>query len=235
MPSLKSVIDPFLTKPSPFLIHGDIPATLSETPEELVQYILTSRSDGVNYFPAFSPQTTKFDVATSEITTGSIPRAAFDILGPKARTIHPTHSWIVTGRSAPMMIPGNAYAMTPSGMGSPVTEITNFSSFEFIIGRDLTTSVVIEAAEEQAKVPYALQDAAVSISTQSADGTVKEGSFILRQPENPTRNHKRIRQLWLENEAIVEEDWGFVIQTRIAYESLVRALRVDPSYLTQLD
>lgn len=129
------------------------------------------------------------------------------------------------------MIPGNIYAMTPSGMGSPVPEITNYSSLEFLIGCDFMQSVVIEAAEENARVPYALNELLVSIKVITAEGKAKEDSFKLRSQEPILRNRDKVQELWLREDALIELEWGCLVQTRVAHDRLVSQLREDPEWL----
>jgi aminoglycoside N3'-acetyltransferase len=231
MGRLLETIEPLLKRDSPVVIHGAIPAGFDETAADLVNFVLAQRAKKVNYFPAFTGQSEIFDVSTASILNGEISEAAFQVLGAKARTVHPTHSWMVTGRSAAIMIPGNIYAMTPSGMGSPVPEITNYSSLEFLIGTDFMQSVVIEAAEENARVPYALNESQVPVKVITAEGKIKEESFKLRSQEPIVRNREKIRELWLKEDALVELDWGCLIQTRVAHDRLVSQLREDPEWL----
>ena len=122
----------------------------------------------------------------------------------KARTLRPTHSWMVTGRSAAIMIP---------------------------IGTDSIQSTVIEAAEENARVPYALQAFDVSLKVVTADGKTKESPFKLRNPDLIVRHRDKLRDLWLQEEALIELEWGCLIQTRIAHDRLVRKLQEDPAWL----
>ena len=231
MAKLLELIEPLLNRDSPVVIHGGVPAAYDETATDLVNFVLARRGKQVNYFPTFSVPSDTFDVSTAPILNGEISQAAFQVLGAKARTLHPTHSWMVTGRSAAIMIPGNLYAMTPSGMGSPMPEITNFSSLEFIFGMDFMYSTVIEAAEENARVPYALQASDVSIKVITADGKTKESPFKLRNPDLICRYRDKLRDLWLQEEALIELEWGCLIQTRIAHDRLVRKLQEDPAWL----
>lgn len=213
------------------VVHGVIPPQYEETAIDLVSSVLALRANEVNYFPTFSKRSKTFDVSTADILNGDISEAAFQVLGAKARTLHPTHSWMVTGRSAAIMIPGNLYAMTPSGMGSPMPEITNFSSLEFLVGIDLMQSTVIEAAEENARVPYALQESLESVNIITAGGTTKESSFKLRSEESVIRDREKVRDLWLREDALIELEWGYVIQTRIAHDRIMRQMQENPEWL----
>lgn len=231
MASLATEFEALIKRDSPIVIHGSVPPSFDETAEDVVNLVLKSRPKAVNYFPVFSQFEPEFALSTPPALNGDIARAAFDILGAAARTVHPTHSWMVTGRSAAIMIPGNLYAMTPSGMGSPVPEITNFSSLEFLVGADILQSIVIEAAEENARVHYALADAPVSAIVITADGAKKESTFKLRRGEPIARNREKIRELWLSEDALAESEWGLVVQTRVAHDRLMRRLQEDPEWL----
>ncbi len=231
MAKLLELIEPLLNRDSPVVIHGGVPAAYDETATDLVNFVLSRRGKQVNYFPTFSTPSDTFDVSTAPILNGEISQAAFQVLGAKARTLHPTHSWMVTGRSAAIMIPGNLYAMSPSGMGSPMPEITNFSSLEFIFGMDMMYSTVIEAAEENARVPYALQASEVSVKVITADGKAKASPFKPRNPDLICRYRDKLRDLWLQEEALIELEWGCLLQTRIAHDRLVRQLQEDPAWL----
>ncbi len=231
MGRLLETIEPLLNRDSPVVIHGAIPAGFDGTAVDLVNFVLAQRAKKVNYFPTFSGQSEIFDVSTASILNGEISEAAFQVLGAKARTLHPTHSWMVTGRSAAIMIPGNIYAMTPSGMGSPVPEITNYSSLEFLFGSDFMQSVVIEAAEENARVPYALNESQVQVKVITAEGKTKEESLKLRSQEPILRNREKVHELWLKEDALIELDWGCLVHTRVAHDRLVSQLREDPEWL----
>lgn len=231
MTRLSEVIEPLLKRDSPVVVHGAIPAGFDETVADLVKFVLAKRAKAVNYFPTFSEQSETFDVSTAAILNGEISEAAFQVLGAEARTLHPTHSWMVTGRSAAIMIPGNIYAMTPSGMGSPVPEITNYSSLEFLIGCDFMQSIVIEAAEENARVPYALNESQVTVKVITAEGKTKEESFKLRSQEPILRNRDKVQELWLREDALIELEWGCLVQTRVAHDRLLSQLREDPEWL----
>jgi len=231
MSNLTADIEPLLHRDSPVVLHGSVPASHPETAADIVDLVLRTRAMKVNYFPVFSTFEPVFDLATAPSLNGDIALAAFQALGASARTLHPTHSWMVTGRSAALMIPGNLYAMTPSGMGSPVPEITNFSSLEFLIGTDIMNSIVIEAAEENARVPYALRDVPVAGTIVAADGNQKVNTFKLRSEAPIRRNREKLLDLWRQEEALAESDWGYVVQTRTAHDRLMRKLQQDPNWL----
>jgi aminoglycoside N3'-acetyltransferase len=231
MPSLTKLIEEFLNRDNPVLMQGVVPPQYSETAIDMVNFVLSKRPKAVNYFPSFSRLSETFDVSTTSILNGDISEAAFEVLGPSARTLHPTHSWIVTGRSAAFMIPGNLYAMSPSGMGSPMPEITNFSSLEFLVGVDFMQSTVIETAEESARVPYALRQSQTSVSIVTADGATKQNLFQLREELAYVRNREKVHDLLIREDAMIEFEWGFLVHTRIAHDRLKRELDQKSDWL----
>lgn len=236
MPTLAEALKPYLAPGRPIVVHGNIPEGFDDSPLDLVKGILEARKNEINMFPAFSGQIAEgavVELATAPILTGSIPVAALEVLSANARTLHPTHSWIVTGRSAAMHIPGNVYAMSPSGMGCPLGEVTNFSGLEIIVGGDFSSSVVIEAAEEAARVHYALGPTPISFKIIDANGKEKSDQATLRSHSQLNRNRDRVKQIFTEADALIEEDWGTVIHTRMALDKLTAKFREEPTWLIE--
>lgn len=216
------------------VIQGTWPGEGAQEHQSQVAHILKKRTGQITLFPAFSsnpPEGATIEISTLEITSGEASKAALEVLTSAARTLHPTHSWMATGRSAPMHIPGNLYAMTPSGMGSPLGEVTNFSGVELLIGVPLECLTVIEAAEETAKVPYGLLPAPVQCTIIDQSGKPKSSSFVLRDPSPVARNIDKLGEMLLAEDALIQEPWGFVIHTRVALDRLCSQLRSDPEWL----
>lgn len=232
---ITSAIQEFLAPNRPMNIQGTPPVDSPETSREIVEQILKLRKGMITNFPAFSGpvQGGMVDMSTAPILSGSLSEAAFEILGAESRTLHPTHSWIVTGRSASMHVLGHQYSLTPNGMGSPLTEVTNFSGAEMLINASLESLTVIEAAEEAAKVPYAVRPDSDSVTLIDSSGREKDGTFVLRADAGVTRNLAKLKAFLEESDALLETNWGFLVHTRAAYDRLNVKLKEDPLWLLE--
>ena len=224
----------YLKIPRPLVIHGE---WFGETPQEhqtFVRELLASRKGQVTMFPAFSAipsDGATLPLSEMETVSGEISRAAIEVLTAAARTLHPTHSWMVTGRSAPIHIPGNFYTPTPSGMGSPLQEVINVSGVELLVGVSLDRLTVIEAAEEMAKVPYGISPTPVIVTLVEQSGKTREYAFTLRDAVPVERDIEKLKALLIEEDALIEEAWGFVVHARVAFDRLCAKLRTEPNWL----
>ncbi len=224
----------YLKIPRPLVIHGEWSGETPEEHQNFVREVLVSRKGQVTMFPAFSEIPS--DGATlhlSELGTvsGEISRGASEVLTAAARTLHPTHSWMVTGRSAPMHIPGNFYTPTPSGMGSPLQEVINFSGLELLVGVPLDRLTVIEAAEEMAKVPYGMSLTPLNVTLVEQSGKTREYAFTIRDAVPVERDIEKLEALLIEEDALVVEPWGVVVHTRVAFDRICAKLRTEPNWL----
>lgn len=227
-------IDQYFKIPRPLVIHGEWSGQTPLQHQTFVRDSLASRKGQVTMFPAFSEipsDGATLPLAELGTMSGEISKAAIEVLTAAARTLHPTHSWMVTGRSAPMHIPGNFYTPTPSGMGSPLQEVINFSGVELLIGIPLDRLTVIEAAEEMAKVPYGISPAPVNVTLVEATGKSREYAFTLRDATPVNRDMTKLKELLLAEDALIEEPWGFVVHTRVAFDRLCAKLRTEPNWL----
>lgn len=116
-------------------------------------------------------------------------------------------------------------------MGSPLQEVINFSGVELLIGIPLDRLTVIEAAEEMAKVPYGISPAPVNVTLVEATGKSREYAFTLRDATPVNRDLTKLKELLLVEDALIEEPWGFVVHTRVAFDRLCAKLRTEPNWL----
>ena len=130
-----------------------------------------------------------------------------------------------------MHIPGNFYTPTPSGMGSPLQEVINFSGVELLVGVPLDRLTVIEAAEEMAKVPYGISPKPVNVTLVEQSGKTREYAFTLRDAVPVERDIEKLKALLIEEDALIEEAWGFVVHTRVAFDRICAKLRAEPNWL----
>jgi aminoglycoside 3-N-acetyltransferase len=237
--SVRDSLETYLAHPAPMAIHAAFRALKAdfESPREFVEFVLERRKNRVTMFPTFtgsaqdSAQNPPFlDVRTTPCYTGSVPTAALEVLGPAARTLHPTHSWAITGPKSEMHVVSGMYAMSPCGMGTPLTELTNMLGNVLLIGCDLNSLTLVHAAEEAANVPYVYLPEKVTCRVVDARGREQSGAFLLHSWETP-RDFERIRPLLEADDAIVDEPWGMVIHGRMCYEAVRSKLREEPEFL----
>jgi aminoglycoside N3'-acetyltransferase len=122
--------------------------------------------------------------------------------------------------------------MSPCGMGTPLTELTNRLGNILMIGCNLNSLTLVHAAEEAVNSPYLYLPEKVTCRIVDANGKEDSGAFLLHSWET-LRDFERIRPLLEADNAIVDQPWGMVINGRMAYEIVRKKLREEPDFLVK--
>lgn len=216
----------------PFVLSGTAAGT-QVSAGELVERTLELRKGKVTMIPCFTQNVESpiFDASMSPTVLGDLAEAALEIMGCARRTLHPTHSWLVVGPRSEMHVVSGLYAMSPFGMGSPIFEVINMVGNAAILGGELASLPSIYAAEEMAKVPYALREGRTECNVTDSAGRSQEVSLHLRSVTEPDYNWARVKSFLLEEDCLQDVSWGLIASVRGCYDRLSSKLREDPLWL----
>lgn len=230
---LRESIGQFLRHDCPLIIHSGFKLLREEfaSPEQFVEFVLEHRQGKLTLFPTFTGTATDsatnppvFDVSSTPCYTGKIPSAALEILGSNRRTLHPTHSWVISGSYDC----GVTDWVTPCGPKTPLYDTMIRDGLVLLVGTGLQSLTLIHSAEESAAVPYVLQDQPVTCLITDHHGDERK---ITTQIHSWTtkRNYPRLQTELVKLGFVIKKPFGMVVDALHTYDHLEERLQDDPS------
>jgi aminoglycoside 3-N-acetyltransferase len=171
-----------------------------------------------------------FDVRSTPCWTGAVPEAARGVISPRFRTLHPTHSCLVQGPGALDLVESHLSSPTPCGPGSPMRTLADEGGQVLLLGCGLESMTLIHAAEEEAGVPYVLQNESLSWTLTDAEGRTRATVPSRLHSWDTPRDYPRLLPQLLERGIVSPlHSLGWLVQAGPLFGFLVNILRTDPS------
>lgn len=220
----------------PVAIHSGFRALRHrwESPTAFVDEVLDKCRRAV-LFPTFTgtaddgpAKPPRLSVAETPCWTGLIPTAALALLGPEARTLHPTHSWVMA-RADEALIDSGLSAKTPCGPGTPLRWLAEQDGVIWLAGAGLSSLTLVHACEEEAEVDFVLQPEPLQMEVLDASGTRRLTPPIAIHSWAAPRDYPSLEPWLLERGLARRVEEGWLIEAEPTLAALTARLREDPS------